>query len=180
MPRDTDVFKKMASLSLCPFHPDWEVEFKCSYHKNFVCPLCLRDAHRYCSRIEPIDKIKNDRNSYFTEYISKLKSVKDITENLIATSEKNEREVIAQAFYVTAHRYKIVDKLKVLFNFLEKDFHGEFFEIYECEKGKLSVTGAASSSLLNVISEDLNLVETLLKYAQMCKLLFKMISLILT
>ena len=83
MPKDASVFKRMASLILCPFHPDREVEFKCCYHEKFVCPLCLRDAHRYCSQIENVSNIGSALKLQIPEVISKLMSVKDKGENCL-------------------------------------------------------------------------------------------------
>ena len=146
-------------------HPNREVEFRCSHHKTFACPMCLRDAHRYCSRIEPIERIEQkDRDTHLLKFISKLKSVKESAETLIATNKKIQQENTTQAVEMIRHQYNIINRLKGLTHFLECDFSMECHEILESETAKLSVNDAASSDLIKAINGDLSLAESLNKY----------------
>ena len=163
MPKSAGVFKRMTSLSMCSFHPDREVEFKCCYHGKFVCPLCLRDVHRYCSQIEDI-KLRNDRKSPCSDVVAELKTVKDTAEELLAANKRNEPEVIAMAGVVESERQQILKNLKEMTSYFENDFKGDFIDYSKSELAERSANITACSNILSSINDDIELSEILKKY----------------
>ena len=60
LPDNKSTYQLLANTLLCKLHLDREVQFECKDHREFICALCLRQAHRHCDDVDDINEIVDE------------------------------------------------------------------------------------------------------------------------
>ena len=164
MPKDTSVFKKMASLSFCKKHSDREIEYKCLKHNEFVCSSCVTLAHRNCPDLEYASDIKCDKESMRQLYLDITAQLQRSVDDEVSVKLKHAENVEIEALEEERQHCDFVHQMKSLVVSLEQLPPVGLVEHIRHEATQLNKCFTDCERINKSIYENIRFTETVLKY----------------
>ena len=163
-PNNTEIFTELANLIQCKVHSDHEVQFKCLVQNAFICSVCTITIHKRCKDILNIDNLNSGNSSEWGTNISKLTSLKESLNAVIASklaeAERLDTNISSIDSTIPALRDAIEDMVK----FLQYDLLLKYHDRAELEKIELSSHIVQCLAAINALSTANHFAETLLQY----------------
>ncbi|XP_052785034.1 uncharacterized protein LOC128220607 [Mya arenaria] len=120
-PQDDGVYQEIKRLITCQTHPEKDVEFECSDHKQLICVTCFTHSHRECEHIAdissadttPVDTTATDLQTDLQQLETRNTNVTRMTKRKLSSLQHQKTQVRKACSDFSKTVKKHIDSLKI-------------------------------------------------------------------
>ena len=163
-PKDIATLKEMSTLCHCRVHPEENSQFKCLYHNAFICSLCATTSHKRCDDVIHIDKIPIQKRKDSKECLSKLISMKESVEKLLASKLNDVEELESVTSRTDRCLIALTERMQSVVAYTETDLITDFKEKMDSERNKIASCIANYTEYINILTNYHDMAESISEY----------------
>ena len=154
----------MSTLSHCRVHPEENSQFKCLYHNAFICSLCATTSHKRCDDVIHIDKIPIEKRKDGKECLSKLISMKESVEKLLASKLNDAEELESITSKNEMCLNALTERMQSIAVHMETDLMADYKGKIDSERNKVLSSIVNFTEYIDTLTNYHFMAENISKY----------------
>ena len=163
-PNNTEILTEFPNLIQCKVHSNHEVQFQCLVHNAFICSVCTTTIHKECENMLNIDNLNPDNSSDFDLNISKLTSLKESLNAVIASTFAEAERLDTNLPSVDSNITVLREAIEDMVRFLQCDLLPKYNDKAKLEKNEISSHIVQCLAAINALSRANYIAKSLLQY----------------
>ena len=163
-PKDIAILKEMSTMGHCRAHPEENNQFKCLYHKAFICSLCATTSHKRCENVVHINEIPIERRKVAKECLSNLNSMKESLDKLLALKQNDAEDLESVTLTTESCLSALTERMQSVVAYLETDLIADCKGKMDSERNKIARSIANYTEYIDILTNYHDMAESISEY----------------